>query len=465
MTSSAHLQTVRENQRDAFDQFSLGGLTFTSGGSESVFKRTFDGQRTQITIRVVKTLGSEDWKSEVAMLATLNHPNIVKVLGYSAGPHEGDHACILLEHALELNIVDNLRAIKCADARLRQALDWCLQVGEGLAYLHSLNPPVLHLDLKPQNILLFEDGTAKICDFGTSKLLSGRFDDTASPEDCAHCYAAPEVLLKDVVSVQTDLYSFGCVLLELITGEAPLKNGSITELKEGKEHDLQSYEWPPKTEALQGLVASLLSFNPEERVTLADAVATLKMELFMLETSGAQHVPNRPAVKSVIEPTHVKVNVPACPTAASATKDGAFACIGRLVPPLSTRSYEKANHHRSLRTSLQYWINGFVALTLVLSVLCAFLHRFADVQKHLEDDDNLGIQVPQSGATTHTTLGTIGGGAKYNESGATPPTTSWKIPASPAALQTFCAVIAQIPKTVDVDRIGIFLEPHRTETS
>jgi eukaryotic-like serine/threonine-protein kinase len=210
-----------------------------------------DGQHTQFTIKVVKTLGSEDWKSEVAMLETLNHTNIVQVLGYSAGPYEGDHACILLEHALELNIVEKLRAIKRPDARLRQALAWCLQVGEGLAYLHSQDPPVLHLDLKPQNILLFEGGTVKICDFGKSKLLSEWCDDTSSPEDCAHCYTAPEVLLDQIVSVQTDLYAFGCVLLELITGEAPLKNGSITELKEGKTHDLQSYEWPPRTEALQ----------------------------------------------------------------------------------------------------------------------------------------------------------------------------------------------------------------------
>jgi hypothetical protein len=142
----------------------------------------------------------------------------------------------------------------------------------------------------------------------------------------------------------------------------------------------------------------------------------------MLETNGDQHVPNRPAVKSVIEPTHVKVNVPACRTAASATKDGAFAfMIGRQAPPLS---YEKVNHHRSLKTSLQCWINGFVALMLVLSALCAFSHCFADVPNQLEDDDNLGIQVPQSGATTHnTTLGTFGDGAKHNENGVTPPRT------------------------------------------
>jgi hypothetical protein len=230
---------------------------------------------------------------------------------------------------------------------------------------------VLHLDLKPQNILLFEDGTAKICDFGTSKLLGEWCDDTTSPGQCTYRYAAPEVLQKNVVSVQTDLYSFGCVMLELITGKAPLKHliepGCFLRwVNDNGTHDLQSYQWPPRTEALQKLIASLLSFSPDERGTLAGAVAILR-------NGTTCHAPQNafvPAGPTVLVPS------PADVPPAAVTED--------LPPPLVIKqlrqelrqdlpppSHEKPNHHRSLKTSqLYYRFSGFVALMLVLSIYC-----------------------------------------------------------------------------------------------
>ena len=94
-------------------------------------------------------------------------------------------------------------------------VDWAVQLALALQYLHGQTPPVLHLDVKPSNVLLF-DVEAKLADFGISKVLANTCGTTkgfgATPN-----YSAPEQMDDDgVVTRATDVYGLGCVLWELV---------------------------------------------------------------------------------------------------------------------------------------------------------------------------------------------------------------------------------------------------------
>ncbi|CUI15098.1 ankyrin repeat protein, putative, partial [Bodo saltans] len=222
-----------------------------------------------------------DYKSEIATLAMLQHPNIVELLGYCEGDRE-DETYILLELAAKGNIASmslvDLRATKPV-AHMLQVLDWCLQVAKGLKYIHSMD--VIHLDLKPRNILLFGDNIVKICDFGTSKLLDGNNEDTTTPKDFTARYVSPESATGEKVSRESDLYSFGCVMLELITGLPPWHHlhptSALAALCEGQVPNLDDYVWPlPCTQEVQALVGRLMMYNPDDRAIIVEAIEVLE---------------------------------------------------------------------------------------------------------------------------------------------------------------------------------------------
>ncbi|CAM6046472.1 unnamed protein product [Sphagnum compactum] len=111
-------------------------------------------------------------------------------------------------------------------------LDWdrrvCIIIGvaQGLAHLHTRNPIIVHLDIKPQNILLDQDYTPKLADFGLAKILDGKDEDVVSSTSTPGTsgYMAPEILLKQA-STKSDVYSFGVLLIQLLNGSPFILNG------------------------------------------------------------------------------------------------------------------------------------------------------------------------------------------------------------------------------------------------
>jgi len=107
------------------------------------------------------------------------------------------------------------------------SLDWpvvqkiAVEICRGMAYLHGCNPPLIHRDLKPHNLLVDETWRVKVCDFGLSRFWEAKRDMTACGTPA---YAAPEVLRNSAYSVSADVYSFALVLWELITRQ-PLYPG------------------------------------------------------------------------------------------------------------------------------------------------------------------------------------------------------------------------------------------------
>ncbi|KAK6143971.1 hypothetical protein DH2020_020791 [Rehmannia glutinosa] len=165
---------------------------------------------------------SEDLAGEVNLLARLRHRNIVRVVGFL---HNETDAMIIYEFMENGSLGEALHGKR--EGRL--LVDWvsrynvAVGVALGLAYLHhDCHPPVVHRDVKSNNILLDEDLEARIADFGLAKLML-KENETVSMVAGSYGYIAPEYGYTMKIDEKSDIYSFGVVLMELLTGKRPLE--------------------------------------------------------------------------------------------------------------------------------------------------------------------------------------------------------------------------------------------------
>ncbi|XP_027100409.1 probable serine/threonine-protein kinase PBL28 isoform X2 [Coffea eugenioides] len=163
--------------------------------------------------------GEREFRVEVDILSRLDHPNLVSLIGYCA---DGKHRFLVYEYMPRGNLQDHLNGIGELKMDWPLRLKVALGAARGLAYLHSSSAvgiPIVHRDFKSTNILLDNNFEAKISDFGLAKLM---------PEGQETCVTArvlgtfgyfdPEYTLTGKLTLQSDVYAFGVVLLELLTG-------------------------------------------------------------------------------------------------------------------------------------------------------------------------------------------------------------------------------------------------------
>ncbi|KAF8395243.1 hypothetical protein HHK36_019185 [Tetracentron sinense] len=211
-----------------FSNSNLIGL----GGSSHVYCGQLKDGRT-VAVKRLKTQGGPDADSvfitEIQLIARLHHCHVVPLLGYCS-ESQGKHA----ERLLVFDYMPNGNLRDCLDgAPGKESMDWGTRVGialgaaRGLEYLHEAAAPrILHRDVKSTNILLDEKWRAKITDLGMAKRL--RTDDlpscSSSPARMQGTfgYFAPEYAIVGRASLKSDVFSFGVVLLELISGRQPI---------------------------------------------------------------------------------------------------------------------------------------------------------------------------------------------------------------------------------------------------
>ncbi|CAO2824311.1 unnamed protein product [Amaranthus hypochondriacus] len=165
--------------------------------------------------------GGDDLAGEVNLLGKLRHRNIVRLLGFL---HNDKEAMIIYEYMHNGNLGDALHGKQAG----RLLVDWvsryniAVGVAQGLAYLHhDCHPPVIHRDVKSNNILLDANLEARIADFGLAKMMI-KNNETVSMIAGSHGYIAPEYGYSLKVDEKSDIYSYGVVLLELLTGKRPI---------------------------------------------------------------------------------------------------------------------------------------------------------------------------------------------------------------------------------------------------
>ncbi|GBG64927.1 hypothetical protein CBR_g48675 [Chara braunii] len=214
------------------------------GGSATVFKGTFRGTKEMVA---VKSLKQDQWRNEkeflheVGILGRISHRNLVRLLGFCN--QKGTYFLVfelvprgtLKDHLYlkqpSLSLSDSEGKGNANDtlaAAERSCLDWptrmriAAEVASALEYLHHLlMPPLVHRDIKPENILLLDDFTPKVSDFG----LCRKFDRTGESLETVPAgtvgYMAPEIYDGLSVTEKVDVYSYGVLVLEIVTGRRP----------------------------------------------------------------------------------------------------------------------------------------------------------------------------------------------------------------------------------------------------
>ncbi|HBE80546.1 MAG TPA: hypothetical protein DDW65_22585 [Firmicutes bacterium] len=158
----------------------------------------------------------ERFRREARAAASLSHPNIVGI--YDVGQEDGVDYIVM-----EYIPGENLKAIirKEAPLSIERSLDITKKISEALHHAHQRN--IVHRDIKPHNILITPDGQVKVTDFGIARAISASsFTQTGVVVGSVQ-YSSPEQARGGVVGPQSDLYSLGCVLYEMLTGTVPFQ--------------------------------------------------------------------------------------------------------------------------------------------------------------------------------------------------------------------------------------------------
>uniref|UniRef100_UPI00321FE46A serine/threonine protein kinase n=1 Tax=Thermogutta sp. TaxID=1962930 RepID=UPI00321FE46A len=208
------------------------------GGMGVVFKARHRRMERVVALKTLSPQGMKDPDSvqrfyrEVKAAARLTHPNIVTA--YDAGEHEGIHY-LVMEYVDGQDLANLVK--DHGPMPLQEALECVLQAARGLAYAHSEG--VIHRDIKPSNLLVDRSGTVKILDMGLARLMFGTLKEgltgdqlTATGQVMGTCdYMAPEQAVSTHrVDGRADIYSLGCTLYRLLTGEPPYKGGTLMEV-------------------------------------------------------------------------------------------------------------------------------------------------------------------------------------------------------------------------------------------
>jgi eukaryotic-like serine/threonine-protein kinase len=193
-----------------------------SGGMSTVYRAHDETLERFVAIKLMNREVATDsdqlerFRREARAVARLSHPNIVHVI--DAGEDEG-RPYIVFEYIDGETLKERIHRL--GRLEIPEAVAYCVEIARALGAAHATH--VVHRDVKPQNVLIDRDGTAKVTDFGIARTLEedgltadGRVLGTTD-------YVSPEQALGHHVSGQSDLYSLGVVLYEMLTGELPYR--------------------------------------------------------------------------------------------------------------------------------------------------------------------------------------------------------------------------------------------------
>ncbi|KAM5588585.1 cysteine-rich receptor-like protein kinase 25 [Rosa sericea] len=228
MTTVESLQFDLGTIEAATKKFSADNM-LGEGGFGQVFKGTLDNGQEIAVKRLSKNSGQgvREFKNEVLLVAKLQHRNLVKLLGFCLG---GEETLLVYEYVPNKSLDYFI-----FEAKKREQLDWSRRcttiegIARGILYLHEdsrlrvsiLDPPlVIHRDLKASNILLDASMNPKISDFGMARMFGVDDQTQGSTRRIVgtYGYMAPEYAMEGLYSVKSDVFSFGILLLEILTG-------------------------------------------------------------------------------------------------------------------------------------------------------------------------------------------------------------------------------------------------------
>ncbi|MHC4487738.1 MAG: protein kinase domain-containing protein, partial [Planctomycetota bacterium] len=240
------------------------------------------------------------FQREARVLASLNHPNIATI--YDELQEAEDVAYLILEYVPGQTLAERIAK---APLKLEEALSIALQIAEAVAAAHEHD--VIHRDLKPGNIKITPEGKVKVLDFGLAKAVGGEgLDQQSTVTEPGRvigtpAYMSPEQARGKPTDKRSDIWSFGCVLYEMLTGRIPFKGETISDtLANILQTDPEWHALPQATPAnIQVLLRRCLEKDSRRRLRdIGDASIEINETLNLLVTAPSVTTPASVSFKS-----------------------------------------------------------------------------------------------------------------------------------------------------------------------
>jgi len=244
------------------------------GGYGAVFRGAVKrgGDRREVAVKKLIFRDEEqakEFRNEFQLMSKLKHSNIVAFVGVCV---DGSEMCIITEFCAKGNVAALLKSTPDLSwpIKLKMALD----SARGMAYLHSLRPPIVHRDLKSTNLLVDKEWFTKIADFGLSKASSGQ---SMNSRMGSLNWCAPEILLQSsAYSPEADSYSFGLVLWEFLTHTIPYAGMSPLQIVRTKDKATMPAIPPGVHKDYGKLITDCCEPKPKHRPSFANMVERLE---------------------------------------------------------------------------------------------------------------------------------------------------------------------------------------------
>ncbi|CAO2816765.1 unnamed protein product [Amaranthus hypochondriacus] len=268
------------------------------GGSGKVYRIPMNQSGDYVAVKKIwnnsktSTNLEKEFIAEVQTLGTIRHINIVKLLCCISSE---DSKLLVYEYMENQSLDKWIHSSKIPPVH-HTVMDWparlkiAIDAAQGLSYMHNdCSPPIVHRDVKSSNILLDSELNAKIADFGLAKILAkpGRELHSVSSVAGSFGYMAPEYSYTPKVNEKIDIYSFGVVLLELVTGKEPVIGDENTSLA----------EWAWKHYSQEKPIEDILDKEVKESFYLEEMTNVFMIGLMCTSTLPS----SRPSMKDVLQ--------------------------------------------------------------------------------------------------------------------------------------------------------------------
>nr|GMC82628.1 G-type lectin S-receptor-like serine/threonine-protein kinase SD2-2 [Ipomoea batatas] len=319
--------------------------TATKGFSEKLghggYGSVFRGELSDSSVVAVKRLdrpggGENEFRAEVCTIGYIQHVNLVRLRGFCS---ENSHRLLVYDYMPNGSLSVYLRKDSqnlSWDARFRVAVG----VARGIAYLHEgCQNCILHCDIKPENILLDEDLSAKVSDFGLAKLLGRDFSRVLATMRGTWGYVAPEWISGLAITTKADVYSYGMTLFELIGGRRNVQGAPSIDRGDGEGRGAEEkWFFPPwaARKILEGNISAVIDERLQGTYDVGEAERVGLVAVWCIQDEESM----RPAMGVVVKMLEgvVEIGVPPPPRRLQALVQGDGIESGGVMEMLSIDS-------------------------------------------------------------------------------------------------------------------------------